>query len=190
MLPLERNSIYNVGNDNWVFIDICQYDNLYEPVITINQHGDTAVDGNLKTQLIDMEHIRCDNMSDMKLFFNDFFNKREDMQLEQQIIQATNNLSPEAVNLITTAIHDNTVMIRWVFGICAGGFMTMAGWLFNMTGQVNQAKRLVQSITDIKESVRKIEVAMIGDYQHAGLITKHKDLEHDVHLIKEKLVDK
>ena len=112
------------------------------------------------------------------------------MQLEEQIIKATNNLSPEAVNLITSAIHENTVMIRWVFGICAGGFMTMAGWLLNMTGQLNQAKNVAESIVDIKESVSKIEVAMIGDFKHAGLITKHRELEHDVHIIKEKLEEK
>lgn len=109
------------------------------------------------------------------------------MGLEQKIIQTASNLNPDTIRLLTSSIEGNTTLIRWAFGICVTGFFTICGWLFMLTRNVQNQKVLTDNITKIAESMTKIEIALIGDYGSKGLITKHEDLEKDVHRIKEKL---
>lgn len=109
------------------------------------------------------------------------------MQLEQQLLQATNNISPDAVRLITGSIESNTKLIMWSFGICVTGFIANVGWLLMLTKQITSQKQLGDSFKEIISSMKVIEKALIGDYENKGLISKHSDLEKDVKEIKLKL---
>lgn len=109
------------------------------------------------------------------------------MDLEQKLIRSTANLNPETIKLITKSIEANTVFIRWGLGLCAAAFGTLMGWVFMLSRSINNQKHLSESIVSIVESVKKIETALVGNYDKKGLMTKHDELEKDVHEIKKKL---
>lgn len=70
-----RGSIYNLGNDNWLLLEVLKVDDFYQAFITVNQHGSIELDKGTYLQLEEMETVVCDNGEDLKLLFDNFFNK-------------------------------------------------------------------------------------------------------------------
>ena len=95
------------------------------------------------------------------------------MDLEQKILQTTSNLNPETVGLITEAINRLWTALWWVAGTCVSGFFVLLGWCWRISGRLT----IVKEIVEMNRTLKKIEIALIGDFEKKGLLTKHRELE-------------
>lgn len=76
-------------------------------------------------------------------------------------------------------------ILLWGFGICATGFFLLAGWMWWIVQKLNGAVALQKNIENISQSIKKIEDALLGDYQHKGIISRHYDLERRIEVLEQ-----
>lgn len=108
------------------------------------------------------------------------------MDLEQKIVEVAPSFNKEVISLISEQIKANTNLIYKAFGVCVTGFFVLAGWMWYMIGRINEHQNLSTEMKELKEVLKEIRDAFIGDFDKKGLITKHYDLEARVKSLEEK----
>lgn len=68
-------------------------------------------------------------------------------------------------------------IIKWGFGICAGGFFTLAGWLYALTRETVTSKQILAELKDIK-------LGLFGDMNHIGLVAEVRSHANDIEEMK------
>lgn len=74
----------------------------------------------------------------------------------------------------------------WFAGISATTTLAVLGWLIALNNRVAIKDNIHKDLEGIKLSLGEIKVALIGDYEKKGLLTKYHELEERVQELEEK----
>jgi hypothetical protein len=112
------------------------------------------------------------------------------MDLTQQIMELAPNINKDVIEIIEKQIHSNTVTMRWMFGICSGGFFTLSGWMWWIVIQLSKkltAESLDEKIKPLSNTLKEIHDGLLGGFKEKGLITEHYDLERKNNELEERV---
>jgi hypothetical protein len=78
-------------------------------------------------------------------------------------------------------------VLLWGLGACGAGFLFLVGWIWLLVRKVNETETMQENMKKMKESLEKIEIALLGSYDkpYDGLVHRHRDLEQRVSRIEE-----
>lgn len=85
---------------------------------------------------------------------------------------------------------DDSVKQLWTFcmwyaGISATVTLSFFLWLASLSNRIGSKERVHDDLVILKEDLREIKTALIGDYNKKGLLTKYHELEDRIaHLEK------
>lgn len=68
-------------------------------------------------------------------------------------------------------------IIFWGLGLCATGFFLLCGWMWWLVGKIKIKESLVEKIEEISTTLKSIDMALKGDYDKKGVITRVFEIE-------------
>ncbi len=71
-------------------------------------------------------------------------------------------------------------LLRWGLGICVTGFLFLAGWILKVQNMLKEKVDKIDikdDVHSIRESIQKIEDAIIGTVDKQGIINKVHEQE-------------
>lgn len=75
----------------------------------------------------------------------------------------------------------------WYAGISATITMSLFAWLTNLTNKVSARQNIGEDLDDIIKDLKEIKIALIGDFNKKGLVSKFFDLEKRIDGVEEKI---
>jgi len=94
------------------------------------------------------------------------------------------------VSVIERTVVESSIwrVMLWGFGTCITGFLFLAGWMWWIVGKLHDKvsyewienqfqKDMNKKIDMMNKTLVDIRVALVGDYQSKGLITRLIDME-------------
>ena len=68
-------------------------------------------------------------------------------------------------------------VLLWGFGLCSTGFFLLAGWMWWLVGKIKIKDDMVKKMDEISVTLKSIEIALKGDYDKKGVITRVFEIE-------------